>query len=186
MQSRDSPAFCHERFIPEHRQCRLSSDPKSYRQTPETTMKVTVLLFVVALVIGESRQASVDKDSIVFIDDTKKNKEEPVITPPVLPVIEHLERDPTTLGKGDNEVVLVKSVGGKGVSPRFGATGGFGVVPSGNGGFTASFSHGVSGLGGQSQSGSHSVTVGGAASGFQVSQSSSQASSFGSNQGFLG
>lgn len=109
-----------------------------------------------------------------FPDERRQKKLEPVITPPVLPVLEHLERDPSTLLPNEKRAQ---------VSPKFG--GGFNVAPSGNGGLSGSVS---SSLGGPS--GSHSASQSfsfGFSEGFSASHSASQASSFnGFGSGFSG
>ncbi|XP_021200438.3 spidroin-1 [Helicoverpa armigera] len=120
-------------------------------------------------------------DGFVFPDDRRREKKlEPVITPPVLPVLEHLERDPSTLLPHER-----RAPGPSQVKPRFGFGGGFNVAPSGNGGLTASVSSSASGLG-ASQSASQSFSFG-FNEGFSASQSASQASSFnGFGSGFSG
>ncbi|XP_050674327.1 uncharacterized protein LOC126971859 [Leptidea sinapis] len=116
----------------------------------------------------------------VFPDERRQDKKlEPIITPPVLPVLEHLERDPSTLLPSDK----VKSLGQ--VTPRFGVGGGFNVQPSGHGGLTASVSSSGSGAG-LSHSASQSFSFG-FSEGFSASHSASQASSFnGFGSGFGG
>ncbi|XP_022126268.1 cell wall protein IFF6 [Pieris rapae] len=110
--------------------------------------------------------------NFVFPDERRERKPEPIITPPVLPILEHLENDPSTLGNRANTV-----------KPRFG--GGFNVKPSGNGGLTASVSSSASG-GGLSHSASQSFSFG-FNEGFSASHSASQASSFnGFGSGFSG
>lgn len=101
-----------------------------------------------------------------FPDERRREKKiEPIITPPVLPVLEHLERDPSTLLPHEKRA---------NVKPRFG--GGFNVGPSGNGGLTASISSSSGGgLGSQSASQSFSF---GFSEGFSASHSASQAASF--------
>lgn len=108
-------------------------------------------------------------NGFVFPDDRRQQKKlEPVITPPVLPVIEHLERDPSTLLPSERKPSQFK--------PRFGFGGGFNVAPSGNGGLTASISSSGNG-GGASHSASQSFSFG-FNEGFSASHSASQASSF--------
>lgn len=116
-------------------------------------------------------------DGFVFPNDRRERKLEPIITPPVLPVLEHLERDPSTLLP--NETNGRRSPGE--VKPRFGFGGGFNVAPSGNGGLTASISSSA-GAGGSSQSASQSFSFG-FNEGFSASHSASQAASFGSSFG---
>ncbi|XP_022822404.1 keratin, type I cytoskeletal 9-like [Spodoptera litura] len=120
-------------------------------------------------------------DGFVFPDDRRQEKKlEPVITPPVLPVLEHLERDPSTLLPHER-----RAAGPGQVKPRFGFGGGFNVAPSGTGGLTASVSSSANGLG-TSQSASQSFSFG-FNEGFSASHSASQASSFnGFGSGFSG
>lgn len=108
-------------------------------------------------------------NGFVFPDERRERKIEPVITPPVLPILEHLERDPSTLLPSERRAPQ------SGVKPRFGFGGGFNVAPS-NGGLTASISSSGSGLGG-SQSASQSFAFG-FNEGFSASHSASQAASF--------
>lgn len=111
-------------------------------------------------------------NGFVFPDERRREKKlEPVITPPVLPVLEHLERDPSTLLPHER-----RAPGPGPVKPRFGFGGGFNVAPSGTGGLTASVSSSANGLGG-SQSASQSFSFG-FNEGFSASHSASQASSF--------
>lgn len=111
-------------------------------------------------------------DGFVFPDERRREKKlEPIITPPVLPVIEHLERDPSTLFP--NETNGRRGFGQ--VKPKFG--GGFNVGPSGNGGLSASISSSASGAG-LSHSASQSFSFG-FNEGFSSSHSASQAASFG-------
>lgn len=105
----------------------------------------------------------------VFPDERRQKKLEPIITPPVLPVLEHLERDPSTLLPGERRVAPQQ------VKPRFGFGGGFNVAPS-NGGLTASISSSANGAG-ASQAASQSFSFG-FNEGFSASHSASQASSF--------
>lgn len=110
-----------------------------------------------------------------FPDQRRERKLEPVITPPVLPVLEHLERDPSTLLPHEKRAQ---------VKPKFGG-GGFNLAPSGNGGLTASISSSGSGPG-ASHSASQSFSFG-FSEGFSASHSASQASSFnGFGSGFSG
>lgn len=117
-------------------------------------------------------------NGFVFPDERRQQKKlEPVITPPVLPVLEHLERDPSTLLPSERNPTF------KQVRPKFG--GGFNVAPSGNGGLTASVSSSHNG-GGNSHSASQSFSFG-FNEGFSASHSASQASSFnGFGGGFSG
>lgn len=110
-------------------------------------------------------------NGFVFPDDRREKKLEPIITPPVLPVLEHLERDPSTLLPNER----VQSRSRPQAKPRFNG-GGFNVRPSGNGGLTASVSSSGS-FGGASQSASQSFSFG-FNEGFSASHSASQASSF--------
>lgn len=112
-------------------------------------------------------------NGFVFPDERRQEKKlEPVITPPVLPVLEHLERDPSTLLPHER-----RSAEPSPVKPRFGGFGGgFNVAPSGNGGITASVSSSASGAG-ASHSASQSFSFG-FNEGFSASHSASQASSF--------
>ncbi|KAJ8736550.1 hypothetical protein PYW08_007206 [Mythimna loreyi] len=121
-------------------------------------------------------------NGFVFPDERRQQKKlEPVITPPVLPILEHLERDPSTLLPHER-----RAPGPSSVKPRFGSFGGgFNVAPSGNGGLTASVSSSASGLG-ASQSASQSFSFG-FNEGFSASHSASQASSInGFGSGFSG
>lgn len=108
----------------------------------------------------------------VFPDERRQQKKlEPVITPPVLPVLEHLERDPSTLLPHERKPPTPSQV-----KPRFGFGGGFNVAPSGNGGLSASISSSANGAG-ASHSASQSFSFG-FNEGFSASHSASQASSF--------
>lgn len=113
-------------------------------------------------------------DGFVFPDERRRDKKlEPIITPPVLPVIEHLERDPSTLLP--NETNGRRGFGQ--VKPKFGFGGPtFNIGPSGNGGLTASISSSASGAG-ASHSASQSFSFG-FNEGFSSSHSASQAASF--------
>lgn len=114
---------------------------------------------------------SAPANGFVFPDERRQYKKlEPVITPPVLPVLEHLERDPSTLLPGERGRSVNK------VNPRFGFGGGFNVKPTGNGGLSASVSSSASGAG-ISHSASQSFSFG-FNEGFSASHSASQASSF--------
>lgn len=119
-------------------------------------------------------------NGFIFPDDRRERKLEPIITPPVLPVLEHLERDPSTLlpneTNGKRNFGPVKPRFGGQVNPKFGLGSGFNVAPSGNGGLTASFSGSSSGAG-ASQSASQSFSFG-FNDGFSASHSASQAASF--------
>lgn len=104
----------------------------------------------------------------VFPEERRERKLEPVITPPVLPILEHLEREPSTLLPHERRAAQP-------VKPRhFG--GGFNLAPSGNGGLTASVSSSAGGAG-HSQSASQSFSFG-FSEGFSASHSASQSSSF--------
>lgn len=126
-----------------------------------------------------------------FPSERRRDKKlEPIITPPVLPVLEHLERDPSTLLPGDSKPTGRHAVTGtrqRPLRPRFGVFngpkfgGGFSLTPSNNGGLTASVSSSASGAG-ASQSASQSFSFG-FNEGFSASHSASQSSSF-SNHGF--
>lgn len=110
-------------------------------------------------------------NGFVFPDQQRQQKKlEPIITPPVLPVIEHLERDPSTLFPGEGKSASRQP------NPRFGWGGGFSVKPTGNGGLSASVSSSASGAG-VSHSASQSFSFG-FNEGFSASHSASQASSF--------
>lgn len=111
-------------------------------------------------------------DGFVFPDARREKKLEPIITPPVLPVLEHLERDPSTLINEPSTRTFPNRV-----KPKFGFGGGFDVGPSGNGGLTASISSSF-GSGSASQSAAHSFSFG-FNEGFSASHSGSQSSSFG-------
>ncbi|XP_041975380.1 loricrin-like [Aricia agestis] len=136
-----------------------------------------VFLFVHVAVPAPSR-------TFVFPGDRDQRKLEPIITPPVLPVLEHLERDPSTLLPSE-----------RGLNPKFG--GGFNVKPQ-KGGFTGSVSSSLSGAGvshsasqsfsfgfnegfSASQAASQAASFNGFGGGFSGSQASSQAASFGSS-----
>ncbi|XP_045776519.1 nucleoporin NUP42-like [Maniola jurtina] len=122
---------------------------------------------------------SAPANGFVFPDERRQERKlEPIITPPVLPVLEHLERDPSTLLPGERGSVNQ-------VKPRYGFGGGFNVKPSGNGGLTASISSSANGAG-ASHSASQSFSFG-FNQGFSASHSASQASSFnGFGNGFGG
>lgn len=123
------------------------------------------LCLAVAADVGRCAPAN----GFVFPDERRQQKKlEPIITPPVLPVLEHLENDPSTL--------LPSERAKSSVNPRFGLGGGFNVKPSGNGGLSASISSSANGAG-VSHSASQSFSFG-FNQGFSASQSASQASSF--------
>ncbi|XP_013188661.2 nuclear pore complex protein Nup214 [Amyelois transitella] len=133
-------------------------------------MKFLLCCFFIATLAKVALPAPAD--GFVFPDDVRSGKKlEPIITPPVLPVLEHLERDPSTL---INEPA--KRTFPSPVKPRF-FGGGFNVAPSGNGGLTASVSSSGS-AGSASHSASQSFSFG-FNEGFGASQSASQSSSFG-------
>ncbi|KAJ0182708.1 hypothetical protein K1T71_002077 [Dendrolimus kikuchii] len=117
-------------------------------------------------------------NGFVFPDERRQEKKlDPIITPPVLPILEHLERDPSTLLPNE------KRSSGQ-VNPKFGFGGGFNVAPTSNG-LTASVSSSSSGAG-ASHSASQSFSFG-FNEGFSTSHSASQASSFsGFGSGFSG
>ncbi|XP_023952587.2 nucleoporin NUP42-like [Bicyclus anynana] len=138
------------------------------------------MLFIYTLLISlVSVAKSAPANGFVFPDERRQQRKlEPIITPPVLPVLEHLERDPSTLLPGERGAVNQ-------VKPRFGLGGGFNVKPSGNGGLTASISSSANGAG-ASHSASQSFSFG-FNQGFSASHSASQASSFnGFGNGFSG
>lgn len=115
---------------------------------------------------------SAPANGFVFPDERRQERKlEPIITPPVLPVLEHLERDPSTLLPGEGGSRRVTQV-----KPRFGFGGGFNVKPTGNGGLSASISSSANGPG-ASHSASQSFSFG-FNQGFSASHSASQASSF--------
>ncbi|KAG7310749.1 hypothetical protein JYU34_003559 [Plutella xylostella] len=127
-------------------------------------------------------------NGFAFPDERRRDKKlEPVITPPVLPYIEHLERDPSTLlpnetGPGFRHAPPPARGGS---NPRFGS--GFNVKPSRDGGLTASFSGSAATPFG-SQAASQSFSFG-FNQGFSASHSASQSASFSSgfgNGGFSG
>lgn len=120
-------------------------------------------------------------DGFNFPREQRRDKKlEPIITPPVLPILEHLERDPSTLLRNETRPGFRH---GKGpVKPRFGFGSGFSVAPSGNGGLTASVSSSANGAG-ASHSASQSFSFG-FNEGFSGSHSASQSSSF--SNGFNG
>lgn len=116
-------------------------------------------------------------NGFVFPDERRREKKLEPITPPVLPVLEHLERDPSTL--------LPHEKRSGQVNPKFGFGGGFNVAPSGNGGLSASISSSASGAG-ASHSASQAFSFG-FNQGFSASHSASQSSSFnGFGSGFSG
>ncbi|XP_072946001.1 uncharacterized protein [Epargyreus clarus] len=137
-------------------------------------MKFICLCLCLAIAADVARCAPAN--GFVFPDERRQQKKlEPIITPPVLPVLDHLENDPSTLLPSERAKV----------NPRFGLGGGFNVRPSGNGGLTASVSSSASGAG-VSHSASQSFSFG-FNQGFSASQSASQASSFnGFGNGFSG
>lgn len=121
-------------------------------------------------------------EGFVFPDDRRREKKlEPIITPPVLPILEHLERDPSTLLPSEVRSRSPPNVRSNTVKPRFG--GGFNVRPQ-NGGLTASVSSSGS-FGGASQAASQSFSFG-FNEGFSASHSASQASSFNGFGSFSG
>ncbi|CAG4965598.1 austinoid biosynthesis cluster protein W-like [Colias croceus] len=135
-------------------------------------MKLICACLCLSVAAGLARAAPAN--GFVFPDERRERKLEPIITPPVLPVLEHLERDPTTLGISDRA---------NQVKPKFG--GGFNVRPTGNGGLSASISSSASGAG-LSHSASQSFSFG-FNEGFSTSHSASQSSSFnGFGSGFSG
>ncbi|XP_049874182.1 keratin, type II cytoskeletal 3-like [Pectinophora gossypiella] len=142
-------------------------------------MKIICCCVCLSIATGMVVAAPAPADGFVFPDERRVRKLEPIITPPVLPVIEHLERDPSTLLPSE------KNAKRGPVKPRFGFGGGFNVGPSGNGGLTASVSSSASGAG-ASQSASQSFSFG-FNEGFSASHSASQAASFnGFGSGFSG
>ncbi|GBP97649.1 hypothetical protein EVAR_71420_1, partial [Eumeta japonica] len=136
---------------------------------PSTMDRVLVCLFTLASVYSVPVP-----DGFKFPHERNDKKLEPVITPPVLPVLEHLERDPSTLLPNESRIRSNE------VKPRF-FGGGFSVVPSNSGGLTASVSS-SSGGAGASQSASQSFSIG-FNQGFSASHSASQSSSFSSGFG---
>lgn len=137
-------------------------------------MKLICACVCLALAMEGAQPAPAPADGFVFPDERRREKKlDPVITPPVLPYIEHLERDPSTLLPNETKE---RHASPSSVKPRFGFGGGFNVRPSGNGGLTASISSSGSG-GGASHSASQSFSFG-FNEGFSASQSASQASSF--------
>lgn len=132
-------------------------------------------VFLLALV------SSAPADGFVFPSEHRRDKKlDPIITPPVLPILEHLERDPSTVLPNETRPGFRRAGTKQGpVKPRFGLGGGFSVAPSNNGGLTASVSSSASGLG-ASQSASQSFSFG-LNQGFSASHSASQSSSFSSN-----
>ncbi|XP_077286888.1 uncharacterized protein LOC143911742 [Arctopsyche grandis] len=146
-------------------------------------MTTTHLAILVCLVgVSIAAPAPPDNDAIVFRDEEKRTDFNEIITPPVLPIIDHLENDPTTLTREDIEK-RARKIGA--VSPKFGITNSFHVEPSVGGGFSASLNNGFSELGGGNQA-SHSLSLGASPNkGFHVSPSLSNSASFGGNQ-FLG
>lgn len=137
-------------------------------------MKLICACVCFALAMEGAQPAPAPADGFVFPDERRREKKlDPVITPPVLPYIEHLERDPSTLLPNETKE---RHASPGSVKPRFGFGGGFNVRPTGNGGLTASISSSGSG-GGASHSASQSFSFG-FNEGFSASQSASQASSF--------
>lgn len=143
-------------------------------------MKIICACLFFAGVVGVVLPAPAPANGFAFPDDRRERKLEPIITPPVLPVLEHLERDPSTLfpneTNGKKNFGPVKPRIGGQVNPKFGFGSGFNVAPSGTGGLTASFSGSSSGAG-ASQSASQSISFG-FNEGFSASHSASQAASF--------
>ncbi|CAH2050102.1 unnamed protein product, partial [Iphiclides podalirius] len=139
------------------------------------------MLFLLACVclsgLGPAASVPVPANGFVFPDVRQQRRLDP-ITPPVLPVLEHLERDPSTLlpGEGGKRPAAPK--------PRFGFGGGFNVAPTGTGGLSASVSSSASGAG-VSHSASQSFSFG-FNEGFSASHSASQASSFNGFGSFSG
>lgn len=138
------------------------------------TMK-TLCLCLCAITTLSELAHSAPANGFSFPDSRREKKLEPIITPPVLPILEHLERDPSTLLPNETGPGF-RNFGGsrRPVKPRFG--GGFSVEPSGTGGLTASVSSSGS-VGGASHSASQSFSFG-FNNGFSGSQSASQAASF--------
>ncbi|XP_047984775.1 keratin, type I cytoskeletal 9-like [Leguminivora glycinivorella] len=135
-------------------------------------MKFICSCLCVAVALGGA--AAAPASGFVFPDERRREKKlEPVITPPVLPYIEHLERDPSTLLPNETKG---RNVPSDSVKPRFGFGGGFNVAPTGHGGLSASISSSANGLG-ASHSASQSFSFG-FNEGFSASHSASQASSF--------
>lgn len=133
-------------------------------------MKFICTCLCLAITAGYTNPAPAN--GFVFPDERRQQKKlEPIITPPVLPVLEHLERDPSTLLPSERR----KSVSNQ-VNPRFGFGSGFNVQPTGNGGLSASVSSSASGAG-ISHSASQSFAFG-FNEGFSASHAASQASSF--------
>ncbi|CAK1601743.1 unnamed protein product [Parnassius mnemosyne] len=131
-------------------------------------MKFLWTFLCLSMTIGMALSTPVPANGFVFPDDVRQQRKLEPITPPVLPVLEHLERDPSTLLPGEG--------GSKQVKPRFGFGGGFNVAPTGTGGLTASISSSASGAG-ISHAASQSFSFG-FQEGFSASHSASQASSF--------
>lgn len=136
-----------------------------HQHYPIDSMRIIYTFCLAILAIAEAAPGR-----FVFPDQRRHEKKLDPITPPVLPVLEHLERDPSTLlpGEGGSRVPAQ-------VKPRFGH-GAFNVRPSGNGGLSASISSSASGAG-ISQSASQSFSFG-FNEGFSASHSASQAASF--------
>ncbi|KAM3967483.1 uncharacterized protein ACR2FA_010045 [Aphomia sociella] len=130
------------------------------------------LCFFVIFTIAARTVLPAPANGFVFPDDTRRQKKLEPITPPVLPILEHLERDPSTLLPNER----TRTAPGN-VKPKFGFGGGFNVGPSDNGGLSASISSSSGGpIGSHSASQSFSF---GFNEGFGASQSASQSSSFG-------
>lgn len=144
--------------------------------------------FVIAAAVFELATPA-PADGFVFPSEKRRDKKlDPIITPPVLPVLEHLERDPSTLLPNETKPVTRRGSASSEqgpVRPRFGGFGkpqfggGFSLSPSGNGGLTGSISSSASG-GGASNSASQSFSFG-FNQGFSASHSASQSASFSSN-----
>ncbi|XP_068626834.1 uncharacterized protein [Battus philenor] len=135
-------------------------------------MKFLWSCMCLSVVIGVGVATPVPANGFVFPDDVRQQRKLEPITPPVLPVLEHLERDPSTLLPGEGGGQRVSGT----VKPRFGFGGGFNVAPTETGGLSASVSSSASGAG-ISHSASQSFSFG-FNEGFSASHSASQASSF--------
>ncbi|KPJ09380.1 hypothetical protein RR48_08831 [Papilio machaon] len=142
-------------------------------------MQFLLLCVCLSVAVGTTLSTPIPADGFVFPDAVRNQRKLEPITPPVLPVLEHLERDPSTLLPGEGNRRMSETP-----KPRFGFGGGFNVAPTGNGGLSASVSSSASGAG-LSHSASQSFSFG-FNEGFSASHSASQASSFNGFGSFSG
>lgn len=145
----------------------------------------TVLL-ILCLSIGVFGKPARLDGTVVFQDEKSAKVEENIITPPVLPVIEHLENDPTTLTKEDIEKKARKINNGN-YFPKVGISQNFNYSPSEDGGVFITYSRGFSGDIGddRNRAGSQSLRLQGSPDkGFKVEHSRSGSQSAGGNYRF--